>query len=64
MEGASKILTEITGKDIDITNVNMNMIQIKHGLMTQTEITSVIERIYRNQTVTSDYWEKQLTKEN
>jgi hypothetical protein len=64
MEGASKILTEITGKDIDITNVNDEYDTNKDGLMTQTEITSAIEKnLSENQTVTSDYWEKQLTKE-
>lgn len=74
MEGASKILTEITGKDIDITKVNDEYDTNKDGLMTQAEITAAIEKnlsgdqtvssdYLEKRTVTSDYWEKQLTKE-
>ena len=64
MEGASKILTEITGEDIDITKVNDEYDTNKDGLMTQTEITAAIEKnLSENQTLKSDYWENKLTKE-
>jgi len=64
MEGASKILTEITGQDIDITTVNGSYDTNRDGLMTQSEITAAIEKnLSEEQTLVSDYWEKQLTKE-
>ena len=63
MEGASKILSEIAGKNISISDVNENYDTNEDGLMTQSEITSAIEKnLKEGNTLTADYFEKTLNK--
>ena len=63
MEGAAKLLSEITNSKVDITDVNSDYDTNKDGLMTQAEISNAIKmNLKGGQTLTSDYFEKTLTK--
>ena len=63
MEGAAKILSEITDSKIDITDVNSMYDSNKDGLMTQEEISNAVKaNLNDGQTFTYDYFEKTLTK--
>lgn len=64
MEGASKLLTEITGNHVDITEVNNKYDKNKDGLMTQEEITAAIkDKLPDGKKIKTDYWEVTLSKE-
>jgi hypothetical protein len=64
MEGTAKLLSEISDSKVDITAVNSDYDTNKDGLMTQEEITAAIQdKLPDGKTVTSDYFEKTLTKE-
>ena len=63
MEGAAKILSEITDRKIDITDVNSMYDSNEDGLMTQEEISNAVKaNLIDGQTFTYDYFEKTLTK--
>ena len=64
MEGASKIITEVSGKDVDIVKINKDYDSNNDGFLNQEEITTAIQKeLPEGKTVIADNWEKQLSKE-
>ena len=64
MAGAAKIASEITGKNINLLDINNSFDSNKDGLLTREEIESGLENLLgKEYDVKSDFWKVQLSAE-